>query len=86
MSICFEVTSVACPLQLEGTVNGQSFYFRARNNTVYCGIYRELHDEKPSFSLRQTVQLLEDHEYCSSQKVSLQEALGFIKMTYELSK
>lgn len=86
MSICFEVTSVACPLQLEGTVNGKTFYFRARGETIYCGISHNPYDENDTFSVRQTVQLLEAHEYCSSQKVSLKEALGFIQMTYELSQ
>jgi hypothetical protein len=28
----FRVTCEACPLQIEGDVNGRSFYFRARSN------------------------------------------------------
>jgi len=82
MTICFNVTSVACPLQLEGIINGRTFYFRARWDSIYCGISNDPYDEDNIFTLRETVQL---YNSCASYQVSHQEALEFVKMAYKLS-
>jgi len=84
MSIRFEVTSQICPLQIEGDIDDVNFYFHARGNSVYCTIGSDMYS--PDFFLKQEVDLVEEGVFCSSQKVTLKQALEFVMMTYELSK
>jgi len=85
MNIDYEITSEVEPFQIEGVVNGRDFYFCAKKHQVWCDLDpSEAPDwSQPSFSLCQRLRLKEGN-HCSSEQVSLEEALGFIQMTYSI--